>query len=154
MIACQPNILHFTFFKSFFTDIICSQSLRRNNFTITLSLFFLSWWYAASSWGDSSHTISLKTVSTLSSISLLLTLLGIPATSMHSLLEYWTFAKHCLYISIKSVDRKDFSCFVTAFSSSSWVNLWFTLRISSSIKSFFFQFFFSFFFFQFLALEW
>ena len=105
----------FNFFKSFFTDIICSQTLRRENFTTTLLLFFLSRWHALKSRGESSHPTFWKTISTLCSNSLLLTLLGIPTISMHSLLEYWEFSQHCLSISTKRLDNKEFTCFITAF---------------------------------------
>ena len=135
MITQYPAFLLFS--KPFFTDIICSQSLRRENFTITLPLFFLSLWHASRSRGESSHPIFWKTVSTLSSNSLLLTLLRIPTYSMHSLVEYWAIAQHCLSISTKRLNNKVFACFTTTFSDSGWLNLSFNLQISSSIKSFF-----------------
>ena len=63
----NPTSCIFRCFRSFFTDIICSQSLRRENFTITLSLSFLRRWHASMSRGDTSLPIFLKMVSTLSS---------------------------------------------------------------------------------------
>ena len=80
----NPNSCIFRCFRSFFTDIICSQSLRRENFTITLSLSFLRRCYASMSRGDTSLLIYLKMVSTLSSNSLFCPLSGIPTTSRHS----------------------------------------------------------------------
>ena len=94
----NPTSCIFRCFRSFFTDIICSQSLRRENFTITLSLSFLRRWHASMSRGDTSLPIFLKMVSTLSSNSLFCTLSGIPTTSRHSLQEYWAFSQHCLSI--------------------------------------------------------
>ena len=94
----NPTSYIFYCFRSFFTDIICSQFLRSEDFTITLSLSFLRRWHASMSLGDTSLPIFLKMISTLSSNSLFCTLSGIPTTSRHSLHKYWAFSQHCLSI--------------------------------------------------------
>ena len=124
----NPTSCIFRCFRSFFTDIICSQSLRRENFTITLSLSFLRRWHASMSRGDTSLPIFLKMVSTLSSNMLFWTMSEIPTTSHHSLLEYWTFALYCLSISTNHFDNNELACLTTLFSDSSWLHFWFNWR--------------------------
>ena len=109
----------FRFFRPFFTDIICSQSLCCENFTITMSLSLLRWWHASMSCGDIYLTIL---VSTLSSNWLFWALSGIATTSRHSLVECWVFAWHCLSISTNFSDNNELPCFATLFSASSWLN--------------------------------
>ena len=54
-----------------------------------------------------------QTLRTLSSSSFCLTDSGIPATSKHSLLEYWVFAQHCLSKSMTLCKSKELTFFVT-----------------------------------------
>ena len=115
----NPTSSIFRFFRSFFTDIICSQSLCHENFTITLSLPLLRWWHASMSHGDTYLPIL---VSTLSSNWLFWALSSIATTSRHSLLEYWVFAQHCLPVSTNLFDNNELACFATLFSASSWRN--------------------------------
>ena len=115
----NPISCIFRCLRSFFTDIICQQSLRCQSFTITLSLSFLRRWHASMSRGDTSLPIFLKMVSTLSSNSLFCTLSGIPTTSRHSALEYWACAQHCLSISANLLDSYELACFRILFSDSS-----------------------------------
>ena len=76
----------------FFTDIIYSQSLQRENFTMISSFSFLKWWHVSLSSGDTLLLIFLKMISILRFNSLLWTLSRIPTTSRYSPLEDWAFA--------------------------------------------------------------
>ena len=124
----NPTSCLFRCFKSFFTDIIFSQSLRRENFTITLSLSFLRRWYASmqSFWKCSALCLPVR----------YFVQSGIPITSRHFLLEYWAFAQHCLSILTNLFDNNELAWFTILFSDSSWLNFWFSWRTWSRISLF------------------
>ena len=129
MIAWKLYTVQFFFFSNPFLLTLFAHSFyeMRTSLLPTLSLFLLGRWHTSWSRGDSSHPIFWKALTAFNS--LLSALVGIPATSMHSLLEYWALAQHCLSISTKRLDSKECACFATTFSDSSLLNLSFNLRI-------------------------
>ena len=80
----------------FFTENICWQSFRFENLMMTLLCLPTRWKASILFITGKSQLTFLKILRTLSSSSFGLTDSGIPATSKHSLLEYWTIAQHCL----------------------------------------------------------
>ena len=131
----NPTSYIFRCFRSFFTDINCSQSLPRENFTITLSLSFLRRWHASMPCGDTSLPVFWK----WSALCLPIRYSEqsrISTTSRHSLLEYWAFAQHGLSISTNLFDNNQLARFTTVFSASRWLNFWFTWRTWSRTSLF------------------
>ena len=61
--------------------------------------------------------------------------LGIPATSKHSLLEYWVLAQHWHSMFTSLLDNSKFTFFVTNNSDWKISNLLFNLRISSNASA-------------------
>ena len=74
----------------------------------------------------------LKTLSTFDSKFLLETWRGMPATSKHSLLEYWAFTQHCLSISITLLLTSVLTCLTINLQISSRASV-FTLTYCSTL---------------------
>ena len=84
---------------SLLTCMTWSQSFLCENLTMILLLLFMRRWHFSISREEISQPTLINIYSTLDSTSSLDTSRGMPLTSKQSLLEYWTFAQHCLSIS-------------------------------------------------------
>ena len=134
----NPISCIFRCFRSFFTNIICSQSLCHENFTSTLSLSFLRRWYASMSRGD---------LFEIYQSSWRWSALCLPIRYCEHCQEYpslqdtlfWntgrlpsTIFPHQPII----FDNNELACITTLFSDPSWLNFWFNWRTWSRISFF------------------
>ena len=123
------------------SGLFLSKISDGNPYVLMMTLLYLPtrWQASILSLGKSQPTflkilrLLLKVLRLLFSSSFCLTDSGIPATSKHSLLEYWAFAQHCLSKSITLHWSKELTFYVTSSFDSRLVNLSLNLRTSSGI---------------------
>ena len=89
------NVFHFQFLQIFFDLQDLLIVLRRENFTIIVSLFLLMWWQASIWSGQIMQPTLSKIFNTVSSSTSPITSRGMPAMSRHSHLEHCAFNQHC-----------------------------------------------------------
>ena len=135
LLPLKPISSNFIFCRSLLTDKTWLQSFLRKNLTMTLSLFVRRW-HASISRERISQPTLLKTSSTFDSKFSFETSRGMPATSKHSLLEYWAFAQHCLSISITLLLRSVLTFLTILISDLSLTKFSLNLRIYSRASLF------------------
>ena len=135
LLPLKPISSNLIFRRSLFTDKTWSQSFLRKNLTLTLSLFVRRW-HASISRERILKPAFLKTPSTFDSKVSFETSRGMPATSKHSLLEYWAFAQHCLSISITLLLRSVLTFLTILISDLSLTKFSLNLRIYSRASLF------------------